>query len=75
MGGVFTECEDLKSAQPRPRDRPMAVRPMRPCHSLYTETPYVARTISLLDILNAPATISNQIRTRTHRPARLSWFG
>jgi len=50
-----------KSAQPRARVRPMAERPMLPCHSVYRETARVERTISLLDFLTAPATISNRL--------------
>jgi len=47
MGAVFTEWEYWKSAQPRARVRPMAERPMWPCHSVYRETASVQRTISL----------------------------
>ena len=50
-----------KSAQPRARVRPMVERPMWPCHSVYRETARVERTISLLDFLTAPATISNRL--------------
>ena len=32
---------------------------MWPCHSVYRETARVERMISLLDLLTAPATISN----------------
>ena len=63
MGGVFTEWEYWKSAQPRARVRPMAERPLWPCHSVYRETARVERTISLLDFLTAPATISNTLWT------------
>jgi len=59
MSGVFTEWEYWKSAQLRARVCPMAERPMWPCHSVYRETAGVERTISLLDFLTAPATISN----------------
>jgi hypothetical protein len=48
-----------KSAQPRTPVRPMAERPIWPCHSVYRETARVERTISLFDCLTAPATISN----------------
>jgi len=60
MGGVFTKWEYWKSAQPRARVRLMVERPMWPCHSVYRETSRVERTISLLDFLTAPATISNK---------------
>jgi len=50
-----------KSAQPRARVRPMAERPMWPCHSVYGETAIVERTISLLDFPTVPATISNRL--------------
>jgi len=60
MGGVFTEWEYWKSAQPQARVRPMTERPMWTCHSVYRETARVERTISLLDFLTAPATISNR---------------
>jgi len=53
-----------KSAQPRARVRPMAERPMWPCHSVYRETARVERTKSLLDFLPAPASISNTTLSR-----------
>jgi hypothetical protein len=37
---------------------------MWPCHSVYRETARVERTISLLDFLTAPATISNKEREK-----------
>jgi len=43
----------------------MAERPMWPCYSVYRETSRVERTISLLDFLTAPATISNRLWTWT----------
>jgi len=60
MGGVFTEWEYWKSAQLWARVRPMAERPTWPCDSVYRETARVERTISLLDFLTAPATVSNR---------------
>jgi hypothetical protein len=71
MGAVSRRAKSLvniydsghywKSAQPRPLVRPMAERPMWPCHSVYRETARVERTISLLDFLTAPATLFNRL--------------
>jgi len=60
MGGVLMEWEDWISAQPQARVRPMAERPMWPCHCVYGVTARVQRLILLLDLFTVPASISNR---------------
>jgi len=68
---VLSDWEDKegdmyrKSAQPWARVCPMAEWPIWSSHSVYRETTGVERTISLLDFLTAPATMSNRLWTRT----------
>jgi len=50
----------------------MAERPMWPCHSVYRETAKVERTIPLLDLLAAPATITNTGESTTTESTNLS---